>query len=70
MLQERNGKIIEYSWKGYFNEVLSFAKSMHVLGVTERKGLNCMGHNAPEWTIAFMAGIMYDAISAGVYATN
>ena len=29
-----------------------------------------MGHNAPEWPIAFIGGIMANCISSGVYITN
>jgi long-subunit acyl-CoA synthetase (AMP-forming) len=43
---------------------------MHVLGINERKSVNVMGHNAPEWTIAFIGGIFYNSISTGVYSTN
>ena len=43
---------------------------MHVIGISERKSVNIMGINAPEWTIAFMGGIMSNAIVSGVYPTN
>ena len=29
-----------------------------------------MGHNSPEWAIAFNGGIHYNCISSGVYPTN
>ena len=29
-----------------------------------------MGHNAPEWPIAFIGGILYNTIVSGVYPTN
>jgi len=43
---------------------------MHVLGINERKSVNIIGHNAPEWVITFMGGIIYNAIVSGVYPTN
>ena len=43
---------------------------MHVLGINERKSINIIGHNAPEWVIAFMGGIVYNGIVSGVYPTN
>jgi len=43
---------------------------MYALGVNERKAVNIMGFNAPEWTIAFLGGIFYNCVSSGVYATN
>jgi len=29
-----------------------------------------MGHNAPEWTIAFIGGVFANLVSSGVYITN
>jgi long-chain-fatty-acid--CoA ligase ACSBG len=29
-----------------------------------------MGHNAPEWVIAYMGGVCYNAVVSGVYPTN
>jgi long-chain-fatty-acid--CoA ligase ACSBG len=43
---------------------------MHALSVQERKSLNIMGHNAPEWVIAYMGGIVSNCIVSGVYPTN
>jgi long-chain-fatty-acid--CoA ligase ACSBG len=43
---------------------------MHVLGVTERKAVNVMGYNCPEWAIAFLGGVFANCISTGVYITN
>jgi long-chain-fatty-acid--CoA ligase ACSBG len=70
MYQERDKKIIKYTWREYQAEVMAFAKSMHAIGVTERKAVNVMGHNAPEWVIAFIGGISGNCVSSGVYSTN
>jgi long-chain-fatty-acid--CoA ligase ACSBG len=43
---------------------------MHVLGVQERKCVNIMGHNAPEWVISFMGGLTSNCYVSGVYPTN
>ena len=43
---------------------------MHVLGITERKSVNVMGHNAPEWIIAFQGALMSNTVVSGVYPTN
>jgi len=51
-------------------EADAFTKAMSVVGVQERKAVNIMGHNAPEWIIAFMGGIQYNCIVSGVYPTN
>lgn len=70
MYQERNGKVISWTWSQYRKDVDSFAKSMSVIGITERKAINIVGHNSPEWVIAFMGAITYNCISSGVYPTN
>lgn len=43
---------------------------MHVVGVQDRKSVNIMGHNAPEWVISYMGGINFNCIASGVYPTN
>jgi len=70
MYQERDGKVLKWTWNEYYSDVIAFAKSMMALGVTERKSVNIMGHNAPEWVIAFLGGIFANCVSSGVYATN
>lgn len=49
---------------------MAFAKSLHAIGVQERKAVNVMGHNSPEWVIAYQGAIIYNCISTGVYITN
>jgi long-subunit acyl-CoA synthetase (AMP-forming) len=67
---ERNGKVLKWTWGEYYRDASLFAKAMHVVGITERKCVNIMGHNAPEWVIAFQGGTMYNCITSGVYPTN
>ena len=43
---------------------------MHYLGVDQRKSVNIMGFNAPEWTIAMFGSIFHNNIVSGVYITN
>jgi long-chain-fatty-acid--CoA ligase ACSBG len=70
MFQERDKQIIKYTWREYYSDVLSFARAMHFLGVTERSAVNVVGHNAPEWCISFIGGIANNCVSSGVYITN
>ena len=69
-LIERNKKVLTWSWNQYLKEVDAFAKAMHVVGVQDRKSVNIMGHNAPEWVIAYMGGLTFNCIVSGVYPTN
>lgn len=70
MFQERNGKILQWTWTQYYNDCRSFAKSMHKLNITERSAVAIMGFNSPEWVIAFWGGIMYNCVNTGIYSTN
>jgi long-subunit acyl-CoA synthetase (AMP-forming) len=53
LLVERAGKVLKWTWREFYSDAVSFAKAMHVVGINERKSVNIMGHNAPEWVIAF-----------------
>ena len=70
MQVERDGKVLKWTWNDYYNDVINFAKAMHVLGVKPMKSVNIIGHNQPEWPIAFVGGIFANCISSGVYPTN
>ena len=48
----------------------AFIKAMHTLGITERKSVNIMANNAPEWAISFMGSIGANCVASGVYITN
>lgn len=67
---ERGGKVASWTWSQYLKEVDAFAKAMQVVGVQERKSVNIMGHNAPEWVISFMGSVTFNCIASGVYPTN
>jgi long-chain-fatty-acid--CoA ligase ACSBG len=49
---------------------MSFAKSIHTLGIDERKSVNIMGFNSPEWAIAYFGSIFHNNVVSGVYTTN
>ena len=67
---ERNGKVLNWTWSEYQEEVINFAKALHAIGVSERCAVNVMGHNSPEWVIGFVGGIFANCISTGVYISN
>ena len=66
----RNKKELTWTWNQWYNQSMQFAKSMEHLGVEERKAVNIMGFNSPEWAIAFMGGIMHNNVITGIYTTN
>tara|TARA_B110000285_G_scaffold54464_1_gene62026 strand:+ start:676 stop:1068 length:393 start_codon:yes stop_codon:yes gene_type:complete len=49
---------------------MSFAKSLHFIGVDSRKAVNIMGFNSPEWAIAYFGSMMHNNVVSGVYTTN
>jgi hypothetical protein len=49
----RDNKEVSWSWKQYYNDSLAFAKALEVIRIDERKSVNIMGFNSPEWAIAF-----------------
>jgi long-chain-fatty-acid--CoA ligase ACSBG len=67
---ERDGKVLSWTWKQYQADAFAFAKALQAIGIQERKCINIMGHNAPEWVIAYMGGVCYNAVISGVYPTN
>lgn len=66
----RNKKELTWSWNQWYKESMQFAKAMEHLGVEERKAVNIMGFNSPEWAIALMGGIMHNNVITGIYTTN
>lgn len=47
-----------------------FAKGLHEIGVDERKSINIMGFNSPEWVIAMFGANFHNNVVSGVYITN
>jgi long-chain-fatty-acid--CoA ligase ACSBG len=43
---------------------------MHVLGISERKSVNIMGNNSPEWVVANFGALFSNCIISGIYPTN
>jgi long-chain-fatty-acid--CoA ligase ACSBG len=66
----RKNKEYIWTWIQYYSDTLSFAKTLHFLGVDERSCVNIMGFNSPEWAISFYGGILHNNVSSGIYTTN
>jgi long-chain-fatty-acid--CoA ligase ACSBG len=66
----RDKKEISWSWNQYYADALAFAKALHFLGVDERKSVNIMGFNSPEWAISYQGAMLHNNIVSGVYTTN
>ena len=66
----RDNKEFIWTWKDYNNQAVAFAKSLHKLNVDQRKVVNIMGFNSPEWAISCMGSILHNNCVSGVYTTN
>ena len=66
----RDNREYVWSWNEYFRDAFAFARGLHHIGVDERKAVNIMGFNSPEWAIAFFGSIFHNNVVSGVYITN
>eukprot|EP00357_Protocruzia_adherens_P027081 CAMPEP_0115002396 /NCGR_PEP_ID=MMETSP0216-20121206/17976_1 /TAXON_ID=223996 /ORGANISM="Protocruzia adherens, Strain Boccale" /LENGTH=672 /DNA_ID=CAMNT_0002367973 /DNA_START=282 /DNA_END=2300 /DNA_ORIENTATION=- len=58
------------TWRDYLVACRNFGRSLIKLGLTERKAINIIGFNSPEWVIAFYGAFFARMIPVGVYTTN
>jgi long-chain-fatty-acid--CoA ligase ACSBG len=66
----RNNKEQTWSWNQFVRDTRAFSKGLIKVGIDERKAINIMGFNAPEWAIAFFGSIFHNNVVSGVYITN
>ena len=66
----RNKKVYSWTWDQYYKDCMAFAKGLHHIGVDQRKAVNIMGFNSPEWAIANFGSIFHNNVVSGVYITN
>ena len=66
----RDNKELVWSWKEFHEQAMAFAKSLEKIGVAQRKVVNIMGFNSPEWAISYYGSILHNSCVSGVYTTN
>ena len=66
----RDNKEFIWTWKDFYDQAMAFAKSLEKCGVAQRKVVNIMGFNSPEWAIAYYGSILHNSCVSGVYTTN
>jgi acyl-CoA synthetase (AMP-forming)/AMP-acid ligase II len=59
-----------YTWLDFYTRALQFAKTLHVLGVSERSRICFMGHSSPEHFMSLMGTILSNCVFSEVYITN
>ena len=70
MFVQRGKKEYVWTWNQYYHDTMAFAKGLLKLGIEERKAVNIMGFNSPEWAIAYHGSIFHNNVVSGVYITN
>ena len=70
LLVMRDNKEVIWSWKEFHQQTVAFAKSLDKIGVEQRKVVNVMGFNSPEWAISYYGSILHNSCVSGVYTTN
>ena len=66
----RDNKEYTWTWREFYQQSVSFAKSLEKIGIDYRKVVNIMGFNSPEWAISFFGSILHSNPVSGVYTTN
>ena len=66
----RDKKVYTWHWNQFVQQVMAVAKSIEALGIDQRKAVNIMGYNSPEWAIAFFGSVFHNNPVSGVYITN
>lgn len=61
---------MQWTYFEAFRDILAFGKALYTIGVGEKKAVNIMGANSPEWVTAHFGAICYNAVATGVYITN
>lgn len=59
-----------WTFQQYWDDCVSFAKSLIRLEVPQHGAINILGFNAPEWFIANMGSMLVGSLPAGIYSTN
>jgi long-chain-fatty-acid--CoA ligase ACSBG len=67
---KRGNKKFTWTWSQYYDEAFAFAKGLAAIGIDERKAVNIMGFNSPEWVIAMFGSQFHNNVVSGIYITN
>nr|XP_006627278.1 PREDICTED: long-chain-fatty-acid--CoA ligase ACSBG2-like isoform X1 [Lepisosteus oculatus]XP_015195068.1 PREDICTED: long-chain-fatty-acid--CoA ligase ACSBG2-like isoform X1 [Lepisosteus oculatus]XP_015195074.1 PREDICTED: long-chain-fatty-acid--CoA ligase ACSBG2-like isoform X1 [Lepisosteus oculatus]XP_015195078.1 PREDICTED: long-chain-fatty-acid--CoA ligase ACSBG2-like isoform X1 [Lepisosteus oculatus] len=65
-----NGEWEILTYKEYYLQCRSAAKSFLKLGLERYRGVGILGFNSPEWFIANIGSILAGGLAAGIYTTN
>ncbi len=60
----------EYTWGGFLEKAIQFAKSLHAVGVEARTCISIMGSNSPTHFISMIGSICADCIISEIYVTS
>ncbi|CAG9314493.1 unnamed protein product [Blepharisma stoltei] len=67
---KKDNEWVSWTYQEYYNQSVQFAISLISLGITQRKAINIIGFNSPEWLISFCGSLLANCIPVGVYTTS
>ncbi|KAJ1212725.1 hypothetical protein NDU88_000375 [Pleurodeles waltl] len=70
MAVKRDGQWKTTTYLQYYQECRAAAKSFLKLGLKQLHSVGILGHNSPEWLIAFIGASMARGFPVGIYPTN
>mmetsp|Transcript_7356 Transcript_7356/g.7207 ORF Transcript_7356/g.7207 Transcript_7356/m.7207 type:complete len:441 (+) Transcript_7356:18-1340(+) len=59
-----------WTFQEYYSDALLFATSLISLGISQRKVVNIIGFNSPEWILSYAGSALANCIPTGIYTTS
>ncbi|XP_078533297.1 long-chain-fatty-acid--CoA ligase ACSBG2-like [Lissotriton helveticus] len=70
MVVKKDGQWKTTTYLQFYQACRAAAKSFLKLGLKRLHGVGILGHNSPEWFIAFIGATMARGLPSGIYSTN
>jgi long-subunit acyl-CoA synthetase (AMP-forming) len=58
------------TWGQYYDQIMTFAKSLLSINFEAHHAINIIGFNSPEWVVANLGAIAAGGVAVGIYTTN
>uniref|UniRef100_A0A1A8FR36 long-chain-fatty-acid--CoA ligase n=1 Tax=Nothobranchius korthausae TaxID=1143690 RepID=A0A1A8FR36_9TELE len=70
LVSKTDGQWVTLTWREYYEECRTAAKSFLKLGLERFHGVGILGFNSPEWFISDVGCIFAGGLATGIYTTN
>uniref|UniRef100_A0A1A8NAW8 long-chain-fatty-acid--CoA ligase n=1 Tax=Nothobranchius rachovii TaxID=451742 RepID=A0A1A8NAW8_9TELE len=70
LVSKTDGRWVTLTWREYYEECRTAAKSFLKLGLERFHGVGILGFNSPEWFISDVGCIFAGGLATGIYTTN